>query len=113
MISITIYRTLFWLLLTAVAILSLMSLESQNRIFLWQDKVHHLVAYAVLFWCLIGGYEKQQNLWVLGILLIIFSGLIEVAQSYTGYRQAELMDLLANGAGILLVALVHELKRRF
>ena len=113
MISITIYRTIFWLLLTAVAILSLMSLESQYQIVLWQDKVHHLVAYAVLFWCLIGGYKKQQNVWVLGILLIIFSGLIEVAQSYTGYRQAELMDLLANGAGILLVALVYEFKRRF
>ena len=112
MISVTVYRAIFWLLLLAVAILSLISIDTQ-QIFVWQDKVHHLVAYAVLFWCLLGAYEKQQNIWFLGGLLTIFSGLIEVAQSYTGHRQAELMDLLANGTGILLVALLRVLKRRF
>jgi len=112
MISVTVYRAIFWLLLLAVAILSLISIDTQ-QIFVWQDKVHHLVAYAVLFWCLLGAYEKQQNIWFLGILLTIFSGLIEVTQSYTGHRQAELMDLLANGTGILLVALLRVLKRRF
>ena len=112
MISVTVYRAIFWLLLLAVAILSLISIDTQ-QIFVWQDKVHHLVAYAVLFWCLLGAYEKQQNIWFLGILLTIFSGLIEVTQSYTGHRQAELMDLLANGIGILLVALLLVLKQRF
>ena len=112
MISVTVYRAIFWLLLLAVAILSLISIDTQ-QIFVWQDKVHHLVAYAVLFWWLLGAYEKQQNIWFLGILLTIFSGLIEVTQSYTGHRQAELMDLLANGTGILLVALLRVLKRRF
>ena len=112
MISVKVYKAIFWLLLLAVVILSLMSIDTQ-QIFVWQDKVHHLVAYAVLFWCLLGAYEKQQNIWFLGILLTIFSGLIEVTQSYTGHRQAELMDLLANGTGILLVALLRVLKRRF
>ncbi|CAI8171422.1 MAG: Uncharacterised protein [Cellvibrionales bacterium UBA7375] len=112
MISVTVYRAIFWLLLLAVAILSLISVDTQ-QIFVWQDKVHHLVAYAVLFWCLLGAYEKQQNIWFLGILLTIFSGLIEVTQSYTGHRQAELMDLIANGTGILSVALLRVLKRRF
>jgi VanZ family protein len=90
-----------------------MSLDSQQTMFVLQDKVHHMAAYAVLFWCLLGGYEKQQNLWFLGILLTLFSGLIEVVQSYTGYRHAELMDLLANTAGIVLAALLHVLMRRF
>lgn len=112
MISVKVYKAIFWLLLLAVVILSLMSIDTQ-QIFVWQDKVHHLVAYAVLFWCLLGAYEKQQNIWFLGILLTIFSGLIEIAQSYTGHRQAELMDLLANGTGILLVALLRVLKQRF
>ena len=112
MISVTVYRAIFWLLLLAVAILSLISVDTQ-QIFVWQDKVHHLVAYAVLFWCLLGAYEKQQHIWFLGILLTIFSGLIEVTQSYTGHRQAELMDLIANGTGILSVALLRVLKRRF
>ena len=113
MISVTVYRAIFWLLLLAVIVLSLISIDTQQQIFVWQDKVHHLVAYAVLFWCLLGAYEKQQNIWFLGILLTIFSGLIEIAQSYTGHRQAELMDLLANGTGILLVALLRVLKQRF
>jgi VanZ family protein len=112
MISVKVYKAIFWLLLLAVVILSLMSIDTQ-QIFVWQDKVHHLVAYGVLFWCLLGAYEKQQNIWFLGILLTIFSGLIEVSQSYTGHRQAELMDLLANGTGILSVALIRVLKRRF
>lgn len=112
MISVTVYRAIFWLLLLAVAILSLISVDTQ-QIFVWQDKVHHLVAYGVLFWCLLGAYEKQQNIWFLGVLLTIFSGLIEVTQSYTGHRQAELMDLIANGTGILSVALLRALKRRF
>jgi len=113
MISVTVYRALFWLLLAAVAILSVMSLDTQQTMFVWQDKMHHMAAYAVLFWCLLGAYEKQQNIWFLGVLLTIFSGLIEVAQSYTAHRQAELMDLLANGTGILSVALLRVLKRRF
>jgi len=112
MISATVYRAIFWLLLLAVVILSLMSIDT-HQILVWQDKVHHLVAYAALFWCLLGAYEKQQNIWFLGILLTIFSGLIEVAQSYTAHRQAELMDLLANGTGILLAALLRVLKQRF
>jgi VanZ family protein len=36
-----------------------------------------------------------------------------VAQSYTGYRQADLMDLIANCAGIFLASLLHRLKLRF
>lgn len=110
MISVTVYRVTFWCLLTVVAILSMVSLQSAQQIFDWQDKLHHILAYAVLFWFLLGAYGQQQTIWKLGILLAIFSGFIEIAQSYTGYRQAEFMDLLANITGILLVGLLY-LKR--
>ena len=110
MISVTAFRVTFWCLLTVVAILSMISFQSAQQFFDWQDKLHHILAYAVLFWFLIGAYGQQHKIWKLGILLAIFSGLIEVAQSYTGYRQAEFMDLLANITGILLVGLCY-LKR--
>lgn len=113
MISVIVYKTIFWLLLIAVAILSMVALDFPQKIFYWQDKLHHLLAYAVLFWCLLGAYAEQHRLWTLAISLAVFSGLVEVAQSYTGYRQADLMDLLANCIGILLVALLYIIKRRF
>ena len=109
--SVTAYRLWFWCLLTIVAILSIVSLQHAQQLFDWQDKLHHLLAYAVLFWLLLGAYGKQQSIWTLGVLLAVFSGLIEVAQSYTGYRQAELLDLLANITGILLGGLAHPIKR--
>ena len=112
MISVTVYRAVFWLLLTVVALLSIMSVESTVTIFPWQDKLHHLLAYAALFWCLLGAYSEHHRLSTLAISLAVFSGLVEVAQSYTGYRQADLMDLLANCTGILLVALWYLLRRR-
>lgn len=106
------YRAIFWLLLAVVGLLSIISLESPPQIFSWQDKLHHLLAYSVLFWFLLGAYIEQYRLWVLAISLAVFSGLVEVAQSYTGYRQADLMDLLANCMGILLVTLWYLLRRR-
>lgn len=107
MISVRVYRITFWCLLAAVAIMSMVSFYSPKQIFDWQDKLHHLLAYAVLFWFLLGAYGKQQKIWKLGVCLAVFSGLIEIAQSYTGHRQAELMDLMANIAGILLAYLLY------
>ena len=100
MISITAYRVTFWCLLVTVGIFSVVSLEPFHQIFDWQDKLHHLLAYAVLFWLLLGA-------------LAAFSGLIEIAQSYTSYRQADLMDLLANVIGILVAAFLYILRRNF
>lgn len=113
MISVTAYRAIFWLLLALVAILSMVSLELPSQVFIWQDKLHHLLAYAVLCWFLLCAYEKQHKLWILAISLAAFGGLVEVAQSYTGYRQADLMDLMANCTGIFLASLLHRLKLRF
>ncbi|MDG1693282.1 MAG: VanZ family protein [Porticoccaceae bacterium] len=113
MILITAYRATFWCLLVVVGLFSVVTLEPIQHIFDWQDKLHHLLAYAVLFWLLLGAYEQQQKLWKLAILLAAFSGLIEIAQSYTGYRQADWMDLLANIIGILVAAFLHMLRRNF
>ena len=100
-------KLLFWLTLTLVSVSSMLAIPGK-QIFQWQDKLSHLVVYMLLFWLLLLAYGKQWSLTSLGILLIFFSGLIEVAQSFTGYRQAEWLDLLANIVGILVAALFYK-----
>ena len=101
------FKLFFWLTLCLVAVLSMLAVPGQ-QIFQWQDKLSHLVVYMVLFWLLIMAYGKLWRLMSLGVLLAFFGGLIEVAQSFTGYRQAEWLDLLANIAGILVAAFFYK-----
>lgn len=100
-------KLFFWLTLSLVALMSMLAIPSK-QIFQWQDKLSHLVVYMVLFWLLIMAYGKLWRLMSLGVLLAFFGGLIEVAQSFTGYRQAEWLDLLANIAGILVAAFFYK-----
>ena len=100
-------KLFFWLTLSLVALISMLAMPSK-QIFQWQDKLSHLVVYMVLFWLLLLAYGKQWRLMSLGVLLAFFGGLIEVAQSFTGYRQAEWLDLLANILGILVAALFYK-----
>jgi VanZ family protein len=101
-------KLFFWVTLCLVTALSVLAMPGQ-QIFQWQDKLIHLVGYMLLFWVFLLAYGKQCNLVSLGILLALFGGLIEVAQSFTAYRQAEWLDLLANIVGILVAALLYKL----
>lgn len=100
-------KLLFWLTLTLVSVFSMLAIPGR-QIFQWQDKLSHLFVYMLLFWLLLLAYGKHWSLITLGILLAFFGGLIEVAQSFTGYRQAEWLDLLANIAGILVATLFYK-----
>ena len=100
-------KLFFWLTLCMVAVVSMLSVPGQ-QMFQGQDKLSHLIVYMVLFWLLLLAYGKKWSLMSLAILLACFSALIEVAQSFTGYRQAEWLDLLANILGILVTALFYK-----
>ena len=102
-----ILKLFFWLTLCLVAVVSMLSVPGQ-QMFQGQDKLSHLLVYMVLFGLLLLAYGKKWRLMSLGILLACFSALIEVAQSFTGYRQAEWLDLLANILGILVTALFYK-----
>jgi len=110
MISNRVYRLAFWLLLIAVTILSMVSVPSQ--LFEWQDKLHHMGAYAVLFLLLTRAYGHSCNLWILAVGLTLFGLAIEIAQSFTVYRQGDLWDIAANISGILLVGLILSCTKR-
>ena len=111
MISVAVYRVAFWILLIAVAILSMVSVPAQ-QIFDWQDKFHHVLAYGALFLLLTRAYGQKYGFWRLAIGLALFGLAIEVSQSFTTYRQAELWDLAANLGGILLAWLMSALLKR-
>jgi len=104
------YKVIFWLSLVSVAVLSIVVVPDQ-QLFIWNDKVNHLLAYGVLFWLLLNAYGLAYKIWILAVLLMLFGVLIEVAQSFTGYRQADLFDLLANFGGIVLVTLPYMARR--
>lgn len=105
--SVTAYRTAFWSLLAVVFILSLVAMpEQQLQLFSWQDKLIHAVIYGALFALLVKAYGAEYRLWLLATSLAVFGLLVEVAQSFTGYRQPELWDFIANSLGIFLVYLL-------
>jgi VanZ family protein len=104
MLSVVAYRILFWLLLVAVLILSLVSVGETRHLFVGQDKLHHTLAYSALYILLIQAYNNRFGLWTLALSLATFGLLVEVLQFFTSYRQAEVLDFVANSLGIFLVA---------
>lgn len=106
-ISVTVYRVVFWSLLTVVAIVSLIAIPaSQPQLFIWQDKLYHGLAYGTLFALLVKAYGARYRLWHLAVSLALFGLVVEIAQFFTGYRQLEVWDFIANSLGIFLVCLI-------
>jgi len=65
------------------------------------DKLLHLLSFAFLMvW--FAGIVQPRHFWLLALALLAYGGLMELLQSFTTYRQAEVGDLLADALGILL-----------
>lgn len=93
-------KTVFWIALAAVGLLSLTPVEHlPSQVFDVWDKAQHAAGFALL--ALLGGtaYRDQRPRVLFGLLL--YGALIEVAQTATGWRHGDLMDLLADGLGVL------------
>ena len=99
------FQLLFWLCVTGVLYLSLspitMAPAIQNG-----DKVGHAIAYALLFALAVKSYSGRIELWLLAAGTMVFGMLMEWAQSYTGYRHADPLDMIANGSGIVIMWLL-------
>jgi len=73
------------------------------------DKALHFTGYFLLAtW--FAGVAQRSRYWLVGILLIAFSGAIEIAQGlmHNG-RQAEWLDLLANTCGVTAALIIAAL----
>jgi VanZ family protein len=91
-----------WTMVGLVAAVSLMPVPAETMTFEAQDKVLHVAVYGgLMLWFgaiyRIGGPRR----WI-GALLVLMGAALELAQGATGYRSPQLLDVLANGAGVLL-----------
>ncbi len=102
-------RMMFWVAMLAVLVLSLMPVGVPVPTTGW-DKTNHLLGFAVLALLGCWAYPRRTAAVLLGLLA--YGGLIEILQFMTPHRYAEWADLLADGLGIVIGALVAELGRR-
>lgn len=90
------------LMLISVATLSLIPAPDIGV----NDKFSHLLIYLILSaWFSLLVVNRKSLAWVI-VGLIAYGVAIEGLQGLTNYRYAELGDILANGAGILLGTLI-------
>lgn len=95
-------RATFWLALLALTALSLVptGLLPPQVFSLW-DKAQHALGFGGL--TLLGLLAYPHRWSRLPMLLLTHGGLIEMAQTATGWRYGEWLDLLADAIGILVV----------
>ncbi len=75
-----------------------------SGIFDWWDKAQHALAFGVLM--LLGFLTYRRAFWKLAIALILYGVIIELIQSWTGWRSGEVLDAAADGVGIVLSGLL-------
>jgi len=93
-----VWLTLGVMLLAAVLTVCLIPLKMPAATPVLNDKVLHVGTF-VLLTAWFGAIAPGQSARV-GAGLLLYGVLIEVLQSFTAYRSAELLDLLADAAGI-------------
>lgn len=106
----TIKRSVFWLSLIVVAVLSLLPVDflPPQTLNVW-DKAQHALAFACL--ALLGLQPYPTRPWRLALWLLAYGGAIEILQSVTGWRYGDWLDWLADGLGIATGVLLWHLLR--
>jgi VanZ family protein len=100
------WRWAFALCLLGVLVMSLLPPSSSLPTTGW-DKSNHLLAFAVLAW--LSHRARTGRPVATPALLLAYGGLIELLQSLTPDREADLLDLLADGVGLMVGELVARL----
>ena len=75
-----------------------------SAIFDWWDKAQHAVAFGVVM--LIGFVAYPMYFWRVVISLILYGAVIEIIQSWTDWRQGDVLDTVADAVGVLLMGLL-------
>ena len=90
------------LMIMAVTLGSIISLPAPIKDVMLQDKVLHTLAYACLMGWFAQIYRHDLTRLVLVVGLICMGIAIEFIQGTTGYRQFDVMDMVANTSGVVL-----------
>lgn len=79
---------------------------------IWNDKMIHCLSYFTLMMTLDFSWQSGKQLTSKGIMVLLYSGLIEYGQSFVPGREMSVGDVLANASGIVIfLVLVPLLKR--
>ncbi|MGD9158022.1 MAG: hypothetical protein PVG39_06420 [Desulfobacteraceae bacterium] len=96
-----IWRSIAWLIILAITVLSLIPDPEDITPFAASDKFMHTLAYAVcMLW--FGLCFKREKLFIIGTGLILLGIALEIIQGQTGYRTMSFYDIIANCAGVLI-----------
>lgn len=93
------WRWAFWMCAAAVLALCLMPPVQHLPSTGW-DKANHALAFAMLALLGLRAYPARRARLLWG--LVAYGALIELAQSLTGYRTAEWLDLAADAVGVVI-----------
>jgi hypothetical protein len=107
-------------LLSWIVVISLGPVPSAAPDFAWSDKAYHAAHYAALAGLLLlvavwrpgrgaGPWPNRASAVVVG--LIVLGAVLEVLQAFVG-RQPDVVDLLADAAGVVVAVMVWRLARR-
>lgn len=96
----------------AIALGSLLPLNSAVDI-AGSDKLYHFIAYSLLAYLLARSYLARIGWLKLASGVVVYGAVIEILQGFSGYRSAELGDLLANILGCSGGLLLHQLTKRW
>jgi VanZ family protein len=104
----------YWIAFTlfALLVITILSLWPLDELPLMpgNDKIHHLIAYAIL---MIPTALRKPDRWILlGLFFIAYSGAIELLQPYVN-RYGEWRDMLANTAGVVCGLIIAEVVNFF
>jgi len=91
-----------WLLIALVVTFSLIPHPPEPLSFDNVDKLEHLLAYAVLSLWLNQLYSSALSRALVVVALIGLGVGLEFVQGWSGYRMFDVLDMLANGVGVLI-----------
>lgn len=104
-------QTIFWTGLASVTTLSLLPIEHlPDEVGLVWDKAQHSLGFAAL--AVLGRVAYPGRLWSVAFGLIFAGAFIEVMQEVSGWRQGDVLDLLADAAGIGLGLIAYRIARQ-
>jgi VanZ family protein len=101
------FKAAFWLLCALVTVLSLLPVDQlpSQALDIW-DKAQHAVGFMLLAAAGLAAYPHRYR--ILSFGLLAFGAAIELAQSFTTWRQGDGWDWIADAVGIALVMLLTQ-----
>lgn len=98
-------RFLFWLALIGSYVLAIIPQEMAPEIGNLSDKTLHFIAFAIL--ALLYNLSYRMAWWKSVVTLLLYACFIEFSQYFTPNRCAELLDIVADGIGIVIGLLLY------